>query len=288
VTVTSPRTLSKLALAGVLAAGAVTLAPPSAGAHVTATSAHQAVPVRAKVVTLRSSAHKVTISDATFRPGVTEFRIRATSGKHSSIGIVRTAHLQRAFKVLQTALGGGPGSANAMAAFDRLVTAYSGGPEGARWQVRLPKGHYYAIDTSTNNLTPFQVAGERRTGRMVRPTSLVWATKDNQFRTSGPLNGPWVGFSNRSREIHFLEANRVQADVTAKDVRQALKSPDDPSWGLPGGFFFEIQSPGVTSVHRQDVKPPRYLLMCWMPSEQMDGMPHAMMGMWLLVDGGDG
>jgi hypothetical protein len=35
----------------------------------------------------------------------------------------------------------------------------------------------------------------------------------------------------------------------------------------------------------QNIKDYRYLLMCWMPSEEQDGVPHAMMGMWHLVNG---
>lgn len=281
---TSRMTLSKLALAAVVAAGAVTLVPPAATA-VTGPAARATVPVRAKVVRVWSTKHKVILSDSRFRPGATEFRVRHTPSKNSTLVIIRTAHLQLAMKKIQIAIGGGAGSANAMAAFDRLVTAYSGGGEGARWQVRLPKGQYYAIDTGTNSITPFTVAGTPRLGRLHPATMEVSTTKANQFQTSGSMSGPWIAFTNGSREIHFLDGNRVKADVTNADVRKALKSSKDPAWILPGGFHFEMESPGVTSVHRQDTRPTRYLLMCWMPSEQMDGMPHALMGMWRLVPG---
>ena len=47
-----------------------------------------------------------------------------------------------------------------------------------------------------------------------------------------------------------------------------------------------MQSPGIETVYRQDVAESKYLLLCFMPSEEQDGVPHAMMGMWKLVHGG--
>ncbi len=171
-----------------------------------------------------------------------------------------------------------------MKAFDRLVTLYGGGAEKARWQVKLSRGSYYAFDFKTNKLTPFKVKGERRGAKMQRPDSSIWTTKDNQFKTDGPLSGNWVSFENNSREMHFAEAAHVAKDTTAKDVREGLKSPKNPEWLLRGGFFFEVQSPGVKTVHHQEVSAAKYLLICFMPSEEQDGVPHAMMGMWHLVN----
>jgi hypothetical protein len=239
-----------------------------------------------KVVKLRATESKVKIDDAKFRPGVTEFRVKETAKKGSSLIILETDDLDRAFKLLGTAFSGGPGSADAMKKFDRIVTIYGGGHSGARWQVKLTEGAYYVLDIKTNALTTFRVKGEKRPAKMMRPDSTITTTKDNQFETSGRLMGPWIAFHNHSREIHFMDAARVAERTTGSDVRKALESPKDPKWIRPGGFTFEVESPGVKTVYRQDVDDGKYLLACFMPSEEQDGVPHAMMGMWKLVHGG--
>lgn len=269
---------------GSLAAVGLTFGPATATAGTTHVFARPGAPGKPKIVTFRSTDTKLTMSDTKFRPGVTEFRVRATAHRGSSVAIVESDNLQKAFKKIGIATAGGPGSADAMKAFDRLVTVYGGGAEGAVWQVRLSKGSYYALDTKTNQLTTFTIKGDPRGAQMATPDVKVHTTKDNHFETSGPLAGPWVQFTNGSKEIHFFEASRVTKDTTARDVRKAMKSNDGGDFFLKGGFFFEIQSPGITTVHKQDVHSGRYLVMCWMPSEQQDGTPHAMMGMWLLVN----
>lgn len=149
---------------------------------------------------------------------------------------------------------------------------------------QLSRGSYYMLDTKTNKSTTFRVKGERRGRKMQHADSSVWATKDNQFKTDGALEGNWISFENKSREIHFLEAARVANSTTARDVRQGLKSPKEPEWIRPGGFFFDVQSTGIRTVHYQEVSSGRYLLICFIPSEEQDGVPHAFMGMWHLVN----
>lgn len=286
--------LSTLLVAASLPATALAVGPSVANAGTVAvtarsvavdTVARPGAPGKPKVVKLRSSDRRVTASDSTFRPGVTEFRVVKTAHHGSSLAIVETDNLDLAFQKLGKAISGAPGSADAMKAVDRIITAYGGGANGAVWQVELSKGTYYILDNKTNKMTTFTVRGERRSATMVQPDSEVWTTKQNQFETSGDLTGEWISFTNHSREIHFLEASRVARDTTAKDVRQSFKSQQEPTFGRPGGFFFEVQSPGIETVHRQSVEAGKYLLMCWMPSEQQDGTPHAMMGMWHLVMG---
>jgi hypothetical protein len=266
-----------LAAVGLLAAPGTA----TAGAHTPgALTARTPEPI---VIRIRSNDHRVAMSDARFRPGVTEFRVGKTAHRGSSLLILQTDDLPGAFAKLNKAFGGGPGSANAMKAFNHMVTIYGGGASGARWQVNLRRGSYYMLDSKTNKVTTFTVKGDRRGAKMMRPDSEVWATKQNQFKTSGNLMGNWVGFTNDAREIHFLEADRVANGTTAKRVRKSLTSPRKPKFFRPGGFFFEVQSPGVRTVHYQPVRPGKYLLICWMPSQEQDGMPHALMGMWDLA-----
>src|SRR5262245_28566408 len=114
------------------------------------------------VIRLKSSDNKTVASRRHFRPGVTEFHVTKTAKKQSSIAILESKNLQRSFTLLGKAFQGQAGSADAMAKFDKITTLYSGTRAEGRWQVKLSKGQYYAVDTSTNNITRFKVSGERR------------------------------------------------------------------------------------------------------------------------------
>jgi len=278
--------MAALVAASAVTAAGLALAPAAATADAGPTAARPGAPEKPKIVKIKATDRKVTVNDDRFRPGVTEFRVTDTPKRGSTIIIVKTDNLKRAFNLLGTAFSGEPGSADAMKKFDRIVTIYGGGGKGARWQVKLSQGSYFLLDTKTDNLGTFTVKGDRRGAKMQKADSTVTTTKDNQFRTSGRLTGEWVGFHNNSREIHFMDATRVAERVTGSDVRKALTSPKEPKWIRPGGFFFEVQSPGIDVVYHQDVAEGKYLLICFMPSEEQDGVPHAMMGMWKLVHGG--
>jgi len=267
-------------VAASIAAAGLAIVPGSAASGASDALARPGAPGQPKLVKIRSNDKRVTVSDAHFRPGVTEFRVRHTTHRKTSITVFETKKLDRLFKKF----GEAGQSADAMKTVDRIATFYGGGGEGTRWQVRLSKGSYYVIGDK-NNLTTIKVSGERRNAKMAKADSQIWTTKDNQFKTSGKLSGKWVSFTNHSREIHFAEGDHVAADTSAKDVQQGLKSPDEPTWIREGGFHFDIQSPGIKTVHRQNIEGYKYLLMCWMPSEEQDGVPHAMMGMWHLVWG---
>ena len=91
---------------------------------------------------LHSNDKKTVVSDAKFRPGVTEFKVTKTAGKHESIIVFQSKNLQRTFKKINKAFQGGQGSADAMAVVDRITTFYSGGSVGSRWQVKLGKGSW--------------------------------------------------------------------------------------------------------------------------------------------------
>ncbi|MCZ3388628.1 MAG: hypothetical protein LH645_05785 [Actinomycetia bacterium] len=277
-------TVSALAVTTALAAAGLSIAPGVASAGSADVSARPGAPGKPKIVKVTSNDKKVSVSDARFRPGVTEFRVPKTAHRNTSIIVFETDNISRLFKKFGEAAGGGAGSADAMKTVDRIATFYGGGGEGSRWQVKLSKGSYY-VAGDNDNFTTIKVSGDRRGANMAKPDSEIWTTKENQFETSGPLAGKWVSFTNHSREIHFLAGDHVAGGTTAKDVRQGLKSPKQPNWIRKGGFHFDIQSPGIKTVHMQDVKSYRYLLLCWMPSEEQDGVPHAMMGMWHLVEG---
>ena len=274
-----------LLLAGTVVAAGAMLAvtvPATAGSNAEAERTAQAKSNDPLVVRLKSTDNKTVASKERFRPGVTEFRVKETAGRRSTIVVLESEDLDRSFNLLNKAFQGGAGSADAMAKFDRITTVYSGASSGGRWQVRLSRGKYYAVDTNTNNVTSFRVKGERRHPHMQKGASEVTATNDNMFKSSGVIHGPWVRFTNNAPEVHFLEADHVKESTTAKDVREALQSPNQPKWILRGGFFMDVQSPNISTVHKVDVPRDKVLLICFMPSEEEDGVPHAFMGMWKL------
>jgi hypothetical protein len=273
-----PALLSVVAL---VAAGAAvgTSASAAVGDRAAAGSGKSPGP---KVVRLSSTDSKTNLSDTKFRPGVTEFKVTKTARQHSTIVVLESKNLKRTFTKIQKAFQGGPGSADAMATVDRITTFYSGAATGERWQVKLSKGHYYAIDTRTNNVTPFRVKGERRGANMAHAPSEVTATKQNMWRTSGTIHGKWLRFTNNAHEIHFLEGHRVKNDTNDRDIQKWLKT-NKGTFFRKGGFFFDVTSPGVSAVHRVDLKTGKHVIACFMPSEEQDGVPHALMGMWKLV-----
>lgn len=273
---------SALAIAVALAATGLAVESTAASAGTKGIAQRPGAPGKPKIVKIKSSDHKVSMSDQKFHPGVTEFRVVKTAHKGSSLVILETKDLDRAFQLLGKAFGGGPGSADAMKKFDKAATLYGGGAVGTRWQVKLTKGSYYMLDTKTNKMTTFKLNGDSRNAKFAKPDSEVWATPKNQWQTSGDLAGPWVSFTNKAHEIHFMEADRVAKSTTAKNVKKGLMSNKQPKWLRPGGFFFDVQSPGVKTLHHQDVDKGKYLLVCFMPSEEQDGVVHAMMGMWRL------
>ena len=261
----------------------------AAGIPAAASSGHTAARMAAKyhtplVIKLHSNDKKVGISKSHFRPGVTQFKVTKTAKKGATIVVVESKDLQRTFKLLNKAFQGGQGSADAMAKVDRITTFYSGESAGGKWQVKLSKGKYYAVDTKTNNLTSFKVSGERRHQHMRHTPSTVTATKDNMWRKNdGPLRGNWLTFANNAHEVHFMESDHVKQSTTNKDVKKAFSSNKRPTWILRGHWFFDVESPDITTVHKVDMGKGKHLLVCFMPSEEQDGVPHALMGMWKLV-----
>ena len=75
----------------------------------------------------------------------------------------------------------------------------------------------------------------------------------------------------------------VKPSTTPAMVRKALQSNGNPKFFTGQSLSFDVISPGVTVAIKGPVDAGRYLLDCFIPSET-DGMPHALMGMWKLVD----
>jgi hypothetical protein len=288
------RALPASASALVLLTGALVSAPPSSAAGA-------AIPV----VNVSVQGDQVMSSMATVTPGVIEFHVGDTltipgpQGGPDNLVVVASQNLEGAIAQLPALFQGNPGDPASLAAAAQaernlhgLTTMYGGGGKGTVWQVRLHAGTYYVISPQAMAMglakpTTLTVAGGER-GAPLHATSAIVMPKGpvghNKWVTVGldtPGNG-WLRFSNRSHEIHFMDLSGVKASTTDAMVKKALMSPAQPKFFTGESFAFDVISPGVSVAVKAPIKPGKYLLDCFMPSEA-DGMPHALMGMWKLV-----
>lgn len=103
--------------------------------------------------------------------------------------------------------------------------------------------------------------------------------------TGSPQAGPVaLHFVNQGQYIHEMALMQMKKGVTLAQVKQALAS-DDPE-GAAGKLLVDpegeitgpdLLGPGRTETVVTDLKPGRYVVICFLPGP--DGMPHAMMGM---------
>ena len=171
-------------------------------------------------------------------------------------------------------------------------TFYGGGDKGTTWRVNLTPGTYTVVGVESLAMglakpVTFTVAGERRAGALPTTQATVRAAGpvgDNRwvFRQSGaPVE--WLRFTNAAKELHFLDMSGVKAGTTTAMVKKAFSSPAEPKFFTNEAVHFDVISPGVSVAIKGPVAAGGYLVTCFIPSET-DGMPHALMGMWKLVD----
>jgi uncharacterized lipoprotein YbaY len=80
-------------------------------------------------------------------------------------------------------------------------------------------------------------------------------------------------------EIHHISIARVLGDYTSKDFMEEMKANPStpPAWAKAMGGPNPSSMPGVNSNATMDLKPGRYIAMCFVPGP--DGVPHIMKGM---------
>lgn len=96
---------------------------------------------------------------------------------------------------------------------------------------------------------------------------------------------------NSGAQLHFVDVGKVPDGTTDEQV-EALFESFMTGTPVAGGleesdlqmlFYIPEQSAGTTQWNRIDLEPGTYFLSCWAPDPE-SMMPHAMMGMWELVD----
>lgn len=251
------------------------------------------------VVKFKGSETAVTANKASVDAGVVQFKVVKTQPADpeagpDSITVFSAKNIDKVMaqipKLFSEDPNAGPTAAAAVTYLNEHSTIYGGGHKGTTWQVALPKGTYYAVSINSAAvgdpvMHKFTVKGKTGSTKMHKTGATVTAAKPNVFKTKGmgQLGKSWLKFRNTSKELHFMDMTGVKPNTTNKQVQQAFQSPDEPTFFTKKAFAFDVISPGVDVAIKGPVKPSRYLLDCFMPS-QSDGTPHAFMGMWKLVD----
>jgi hypothetical protein len=284
-------------------AGAAALALLAAAAATVPTTAQAAGSI--PIVTLAVAGDQATVSQATMRPGVVEFRVGKTfvvpgpQGGPDALTVVATDQLDVVLADLGAVFGGNPedpasltAAAAAMRDIHSISTWYGGaGPEGV-WQVNLPAGTYTVFGVQSTAMgmakpVTFTVAGAPRTAALHATQATFRAVGDvgsNKwtFRQAGDRPVEWITFANSAKELHFLDAFGVKPSTTSAMVRKAVASNAPPKFATGTGFHFDVISPGVRVAIKGELDAGTYVVDCFIPSES-DGMPHAVMGMWKLI-----
>lgn len=288
-------------------AGATALACTVAGLTVLTTSAHASVASAARppVVTISVSGDTAQVSPAVIRPGVVEFTVGKTfkvpgpNGGPDGLSVLQTDQLPLVLSSLPAVFGGDPtdpavaaAAAAAMRTIHAVTTFYGGGHQGTTWRVVLPAGTYTVMGVQSTAMglakpATFVVAGQPRSGMLpttqaaIRAVGPAGQNKWTFRQSSAPVD--WLRFTNSAHELHFLDMNSVKESTTAAMIKKAFMSPKEPTFGTGQHMDFDVISPGVSVAIKGPIAPEHYLVDCFIPSET-DGMPHALMGMWKLID----
>lgn len=252
------------------------------------------------VLKLKGSKSAITVSKSSVHPGAVQFEVTKTmpddpNNGPDGLSVFKAKNIDKVLaqipKLFSQDPDAGPAMAAAVTYLREHATIYGGGRKGTTWQVVLPKGTYYAVSLNSAGagspiIAKFTVKGKKGSASLHDTSATVTAAKPNVWKTKGldTLGSNWLTFRNTSKELHFMELSGVKPGTKNSQVKQALQDPtSEPDFFTNKSFFFDVISPGVDVAVKGPVKKGRYLLDCFMPSET-DGMPHAFMGMWKLVD----
>jgi hypothetical protein len=273
------------ATAGLAAAGGGTA--QASGSH----TDHRAT--NKLVITIKTKAGGVKLSDSRFRPGNTVFRVKNAGGK----GLIQVLRLRpgytldQAFADFQAGFGGSP-DVKAIRRVDRNVVFYGGMPTpgkpskpARKWAVNLGKAStYYAVNLDAGTLAPFKVKGTTQRRAMPAQDGFVNAKisknpSGNTFK-AGKHNAAsgWMSTTNRAKEPHFVDLQQVKKGTTNADISQWFKGGPNPTVKGGAKSGTGVISPGHRFLWSYNLTKGRFVAMCFWPSK-IDGTPHAIMGM---------
>jgi hypothetical protein len=226
------------------------------------------------------------------RPGVHRFVVR--SRKAAGFQIVRPhagytkSELSRdAMKIFE--------SPKALKRFERNVDLVAGvssrrGEPGVMW-TRLPRGHYWVVDTNPDRALPrkmldLRVSGPRLHGTLPGRATLR-AVNEADFAPN-PKSIPGSGrlvLRNNSVDNHFFGISKLLPGKTMKDFKAWLDDAMNggnsaPPVSFDVGLDTGVVGPGRAMSLKYDLPPGRYVMTCWWPDAEMGNMPHVFMGMY--------
>jgi hypothetical protein len=253
----------------------------------------------APVVTIKSKAGALKVSDAKIRPGNTVFRVKNIDGSDSNgpVQLLRLRHgytLTDAFTDIPQAFGG---DTTAVKRVDDNIVFLGGMiAKGARtrpaqkWAVHLGKtGTYYLVNFNTQNLTPLTVRGSKQHHALpsqdgfINPASSHNAA-GNTFKAGkhNPVSG-WMSSTNKAREPHFIDIQQVKNGTTNADLTAAFHGGGSNPFVRNGAKASTgVISPGHRFLWAYHLKQAKYGVFCFWPSV-MTGQPHAIMGMHIVT-----
>ncbi len=274
------------ATAGMAATGG---AAEASGSHHTGAGAAKTL-----VITIKTKAGGVKISDTRFRPGNTVFKVKNAGGK----GLIQVLRLKpgytlsEAFADFQAGFGGSTPDVAAIRRVDRNVVFYGGMPTPGKpskpahiWAVNLNKTDtYYAVNLDAGAVTPFKVKGDRQRRGMPAQDGFINAKVSNNAAgntfKAGKHNAArgWMSTTNKAKEPHFVDLQQVKKGTTNADISKWFKGGPNPS--VKGGrrSGTGVISPGHRFLWHYNLTKGRFVALCFWPSK-MDGTPHAIMGM---------
>jgi len=144
----------------------------------------------------------------------------------------------------------------------------------------------------------FEVTGEMPTD-LAEPESDATLTMGEYVIgiTGGELTaGPQVlKIENSGAQPHFIASGRATVEVTEADIEAVLESEMtgtpaavdfNPDEDFEESFYTASQSTGTEMWIAVDLEPGTHVLLCFFP-DMADGMPHAMKGMYELLEVGE-
>jgi hypothetical protein len=229
------------------------------------------------------------------RPGATRFVV--TSSRPSGFQLARPAAgytKREAARDINAAFNNN--NMRALRRFENNMTLVGGisstpGSSAHMW-ARLSRGTYWALDTMPRvlraaKIRTFKVAGRSVAGRL--PGQTIAATGTAKFADTPKriTKKGIIRFVNRSDVPHFISIAKLAKGKTMADFREYMEAAaqgGEPQGPPPVNFRVSVDS-GVISggermSFRYDLPRGRYVMTCWWPMSDMDGMPHAVMGMY--------
>jgi hypothetical protein len=159
---------------------------------------------------------------------------------------------------------------------------------GASGTIVLPKaGDYTVFSFASRGHAEFSAAAGKSSPAPKHDAKIVGRTGPKWGGSSSlPKKGTLL-FKNADNTVpHFVLMMQVAEGTTTDQVLELFQSEGQgppPEWMLPGYLETGSLSPGRAMTVDYKLPPGQYVLACFFPDPNMQGMPHAFMGMIEMV-----